>query len=124
MAVGNGNAEMAELLIQYGARVNGLGALGAAAKRRRYDMMEFLFRHGADVNDDAKECDDIVIGWIPGTTALHEVAAVGDVDVLRFLIQRGADPSLEDCLDRTPAMVAREEGHQEAAGFLENIKKT
>lgn len=55
VAASNDNFEMAELLIQYGARVNGLGALGAAARRKRYAMMEFLFRHGADVNDDAKD---------------------------------------------------------------------
>ncbi|OJJ81966.1 ankyrin repeat domain-containing protein [Aspergillus glaucus CBS 516.65] len=121
VAVGNDNIEMAELLIQYGARVNGLGALGAAAKRKRYAMMEFQFRHGADVNDDAKECDDVVIGWLPGTTALHEAAAVGDVDVLEYLIQRGADLGLKDYYERTPAMVAREEGHQEAANFLNNM---
>lgn len=111
---------MAELLIQYGARVNGLGALGAA-KRKRYKMMEFLFRHGAEVNDDAKECDDDddAIGWLPGTMALHEAAAVGDIDALGYLIQRGADPGLKDYCEQMPAMVAREEGHQEAADFLD-----
>lgn len=81
--------------------------------------MKLLFRHGAEVNDDAKERDHVAIGWLPGTTALHEAAAVGDVDVLGYLIQRGADPGLKDYCERTPAMVTREESHQEAADFLD-----
>lgn len=121
VAMGNDNVEMAELLTQYGARVNGLGARGEAAKRKRYAMMEFQFRHGTDVNDDAKECDDVIIGWLPGTTALHEAAAVGDVDVLGYLIQRGADLASAHNNPSNPAMVAREEGHQEAADFLNNM---
>lgn len=82
VAVGNVNVEMTELLFQYGTRVNRLGALGAAAKRKRYAMVEFLFRHGADMNDDAKWADDVVISWPPGTTALHGAVAVRDIDVL------------------------------------------
>lgn len=46
---------------------------------------------------------------------------MGDVDVLEYLIQRGADPGLKNYCERTPAMVAREEGHQEAADFLDNM---
>lgn len=43
VTVSNDNLEIAELLIQYGARVNRKGALGAAAKWKRYGVMEFLF---------------------------------------------------------------------------------
>lgn len=67
VAASNENFEMAELLIRHGAQVNGLR--WAATRRKRYAMMEFLFRHGANVNDNTKECDEVVIGRLPGRTA-------------------------------------------------------
>jgi len=59
------------------------------------------------VDDDAKKCEYVAFGCLPGTTALHEAAAVGDIDVLGDLIERGADPDLKDYCERTPA----EDGH-------------
>lgn len=77
MAVKGNFMEMAELLIQYGAKVNGLGALAMAAEYGRFEMMKLLFQHGADVNDDAKDRAEECIDYIEGVTALHQAAKVG-----------------------------------------------
>ncbi|KAA8645284.1 hypothetical protein EYZ11_003659 [Aspergillus tanneri] len=54
LAVQNNNAEIVELLIQYGAKI-----------------MECLFRHGADVNNDAKDRIKEYVKYIKGVTTLH-----------------------------------------------------
>lgn len=109
--------DLAELLIQRGARINGSGALGRAARYRRFEMMRFLLlRHGADVNDDGRDCHWFV-GRV-GFTALHEAADAGHADVVTFLSGNGADPSLKDQNGYTPLMVAQERGHEEVVKLL------
>ncbi|KAL2012777.1 hypothetical protein VTN00DRAFT_302 [Thermoascus crustaceus] len=120
LAVKGNNAKMADLLIRYGARVNGLEALGIAAQFRQFDMMRLLLKHGADVDDDARDRYDH--DGIVGFTALHQATYAGHVDVVAFLLQQGARPDLKDELDRTPLMVAEEKGHQEVVGYLNKVQ--
>ena len=44
-------------------------------------------------------------------TALHQAALVGDCDTVRFLCERGADPSLRNRDGDTPRHVALSRGH-------------
>lgn len=111
MAVKGNLMEMAELLIQCGAKVNGLGALAMTAEYGRFEMMKLLFQHGADVNDDAKDRAEECIDYIEGVTALHQAAKVGRIDAVVFLLNHGANPDLKDEDGRTPLMVAQENGH-------------
>lgn len=77
MAVKENHAEVAEMLIQYGAKVNGLGELAMEAQYCRFEMMELLFWHGADVNDDTKDRIDVCIDFVERTTVLHRAAEAG-----------------------------------------------
>ncbi|XP_040408267.1 ankyrin repeat domain-containing protein 34C-like [Cygnus olor] len=54
-------------------------------------MAEFLLEKGADVN--ARDCSE--------RTVLIIAAVVGDTDIMRLLLQRGADPSLTDITGMT-----------------------
>lgn len=121
MVVKGNSKEMAELLIHHGAKVNGLGALAMAAKFRRFEMMELLFQHGADVNDDAKNRIEECFDYFDRTTALHEAAKLGHVDVVQFLIEKGANPDLTDEDGRTPLMVAQENKRLEVVEFLNRL---
>ena len=123
MAVKESHADMAEMLIKYGAKVDGLGASAMAAQYRRFEMMELLFRHGADVNDDARDRVEVCIDFVERTTALHRAAEAGHVDVVVYLIERGANPDLNDEDGRTPSGAAVENGRPEVAEVLNNLQR-
>ena len=53
-----------------------------------------------------------------GGTPLHTAAFVGDPEVLRMLLDRGADPRLTTDDGKTAIDIARERGHAEAAALL------
>lgn len=86
---------MAELLLRYGADVDGAAYEGAktalmvAASKDEADMVRLLLEHGADT--EAEDCD----GW----TALHEASCE---PVAELLLQAGANPLAEDVAGLTP----------------------
>ena len=61
------------------------------------DVAKMLLDAGAEVN---RQCEH-------GRTALHIAAAWGHLDMVRFLLEHSADPSIRDELNMTPPMVAR-----------------
>lgn len=69
----------------------------------RFDVMQLLIEHGADVV--AQRAD--------GATPLHVACELGDEDATLFLLQRGADPDLQDAANQySPAHVAAQHGHK------------
>ncbi|KAH8689939.1 ankyrin repeat-containing domain protein [Talaromyces proteolyticus] len=96
----NGDLPCAKLLLDYGADTNYKpsktkfykSCLSAASRNGGVPMVQLLFEHGADMN-----C----------TGALGAAAGVGDGNLIRFLLQKGADPRLADRYgDRTPLQQA------------------
>ena len=53
-------------------------------------------------------------GWTP----LHEAARNGHLDVVELLLARGADFSIRDDRDRSPLVLASENGNPKVANFL------
>ncbi len=75
-----------------------------------------LFKVQALVRHDAS-----LASWEGGpTTALHEAAAGGHVDIVRFLLEHGADGSIVDDRNHTPLDRAIEQGHQGVMAILRN----
>lgn len=87
-----GQDEMIELLVAKGANVNaqemhGYSSLMWAVITGRHSTARVLAEHGADVNAREKKAN-----W----TALMMATIKDDVEMVRLLLQRGADPLLAD----------------------------
>ena len=54
-------------------------------------------------------------------TPLHDAAASGDLDAVRFLIAMGSDPSIKDSLGTLAIEKARKHGHDLVVLFLRSL---
>jgi hypothetical protein len=106
-------------LLDEGADVNAVGgrvgatAFHAAALRGHVKVMDLLFKKGADLN----KADFI------HKTALHSAAGVDDADVIRYLLEHGADPDARDGKGSTAYDWAVMLGNGNAKKVLEGYKK-
>ena len=78
-----------DLLLSYGAKIEHSGALAAAARRGNEIMLQRLLDRGARIEDDAP---DIAVGSLP----LHIAVKAGHLDVVKMLLENGADATVED----------------------------
>ena len=90
--------EIAKLLIDEGAQIdaenNGGGtSLYMAAAFGRKDVAKFLISQNADIN----KADNI-----HGYTPLHTAAKHGHIEVVQLLLEKGANPALQDKYDNRP----------------------
>jgi ankyrin repeat protein len=124
-----GNAEMAKVLLERGARVNdqsidGKTALHYAAEHSHAaDVISVLLKAGADLNVKSNATS----GYLPGATPLIIAASVGNASAVELLLKAGADSnaltlSRMTALDvaRHPPMIPRP-GHAEVIEKLERL---
>jgi ankyrin repeat protein len=110
-----GQAPVVRFLLEWGADAAAVSrntmrvmALHSAVAGRHVEAAEALLAHGAPVN--ARQDG--------GYTPLHQAAQYGQAPMIRLLLTYGADPSLTMNAGRTPADLARAQGHQEAVPLL------
>lgn len=118
-AAENGNQETVELLIQYGAKVRGSGAIVLAGEFGQTDIVRFLLAKGADVNELGIEEPTDPRSKVGVGSALHKAIENNHVDTALFLIEEGADISLEDGKGRTSKELAETLANTE---LLEKIR--
>lgn len=86
----NGNVEITKILVEHGAKVDGLEVKGKplynAAKSGNVDVVEYLIKKGASVNSIPKYSDGS-----GGESALMAAAYSGQFEVVKLLIENGAD---------------------------------
>lgn len=90
-----------------GAGAHGLSILYHASSGGSVPVAALLLDRGVDVNtgDGAN-------------TALHAAAGHGNSEMVRWLLDHGANPEVRDYEDKTPIEIARENGHQEIVALL------
>jgi uncharacterized protein len=110
--------EAARVLIESGAAVDAVAAnptkvmpLHSAASARNLEAARLLLEYGAPGMVNARQQG----GWVP----IHAAAQNGDRPMVELLLKHRADPKLANDDGKTPAMVAREKGHEEIAALLE-----
>jgi len=111
LAIENGNAEIAETLLNFGARINARDDFRQTPLMRIDEdasagLVELLIKHGARVNLTDKT----------GNTALIFAARSAKAEVLQLLIPRVADLDAKNAAGRTALMEAAD------ADNLENVR--
>lgn len=114
-AVFRNRPEVAQLLLDKGADVaivdnDGYTALLYAIKSGNTALAKSLLDHGANVGDRDRHSR---------RSALHLAAIKGHPDMVRLLLERGADVKATDSLGETPLAYARQYGHHSAATLLQ-----
>ena len=115
-AAANGHTSVVEFLHDEGVDINGKDsdgqtALMYATKRSFTPTMEFLLENGAEVNAQSSK---------RGITALIIAAAVGDENLVRLLLDHGADKTLAENDGSTALDRARQNGHSAVVKVLED----
>lgn len=116
----SGRVAVLPLLAELGADLNADPYRGTplawAVVKGRLETARWLIEHGADINRRATFGGP---SHGEGVTALHLAAQNGEVEMVRFLLDRGADPRIEDALyHSTPLGWAQEFMHAEVAALL------
>jgi ankyrin repeat protein len=106
-------------LLAAGVEPGGRGGGGAA----NTGLMDLMIQHGADVNAQVTgtRTYSMRISYHPppnkeGTSALHEAAETGKVDMVRYLLDKGANPGLVDAEGHKPIDVIGAGGRGGPAG--------
>ncbi|KAH8354894.1 hypothetical protein KR093_000633 [Drosophila rubida] len=71
-----------------------------------------------DVQSAYQNSNRNVNKWVGGRTPLHYAADFGQLKVIKFLVDIGADVNKEDKYSITPLLAAIWEGHTECVEFL------
>jgi len=111
-AAANRHLDTVRLLIERGADHRGL--LHTAASRNQTDLAALLLDNGDDINavkDGYRE------------TPLHLAVGARHTDMIRWLLERGASPHVEDYVGTTPMALAAARGHTDIMKLLETTAK-
>ena len=100
-AAGYASVNVVSLLLKYNATLKGSGALAPAAQHGKLNMVKFLLKKGAFVDENCVTSDPDTDEQDLGGTALHLVKK-GRVDILKYLLETGANRNLTDHKGRTP----------------------
>jgi ankyrin repeat protein len=102
----------------------GLAAQYSAGGPVNMELMEMLLQHGADVNAQVSGTltYSMRVSRAPsaneGKTALHIAAETGKADLVRYLLQKGANTEIADADGKKPFDLVGADGAAEIRGLL------
>ena len=112
----NGHTELCEYLIENGAHVeardnSGRTALMYSSTGPFASTVKLLLNNGANSNS---------VDYVEKWTALMNAAAEGQMEIVKLLLQYGADKNLKDIDGDTAEAFARQNQHLSVASYLAN----
>ncbi|KAI8336642.1 ankyrin repeat-containing domain protein [Chlamydoabsidia padenii] len=113
VAAGDGQLDRVKELVESGAEVNakdnfGYTPIHAAVSYNQKEVLDYLLNNGGDINVEDFEKD----------TPLYVCETV---DMAKFILDRGANPSHKNQDGISPAQTANEEGWKDVAQLLASI---
>ncbi|XP_010249975.1 PREDICTED: potassium channel AKT1-like [Nelumbo nucifera] len=84
-----------------------------AAEQNKLDLLKDIVRHGGDVT----------LSRSNGTTALHVAVCEGNIEVVEFLLDHGADIDKPDSHGWSPRDLAEQQGHEEIKTLFQSKKE-
>ena len=112
IASDEGHMNIAKLLMDHGAEVGRDQVLVAACKSGDDSLVLSLINSGVNVNCLVENFDDRLL------SPLMMASAEGHTDIVKLLLQRGAQVDLQNNVGRTALMIASDEGHMNIAKLL------
>ncbi|OMO95963.1 hypothetical protein COLO4_15586 [Corchorus olitorius] len=110
-----GHDKLARLLKDNGASISA-GDVGhfacIAAEQNNITLLKEIVRYGGDVTRARPN----------GYTALHVAVCEGNVEIVKFLLEKGADIDQPDIHRWTPRDLAEQQGHEEIKTLFESTK--
>lgn len=118
-AAEQGNQKIVRALLIKGAESNrhnqwGLNALMHAAMRGDLDIAADLLEHGARINFSAGS---------EGKTALYYAVIHNRIEMIKFLVEKGADIDAKDQMGKTVLKHAEENQKEEAIAIIKSINE-
>lgn len=109
-----GHTTITKLLSDNGANLS-TGDVGlfscTAAEQNNLDLLKEIAAHGGDVNQPKMNSKQ---------TALHVAVCEGNVEIVKFLLNQGANIDVEDESGWTARKLAEQQGHESITEFLLN----
>ncbi len=107
-----GNVDIAKILLKAGAKFHFLDehSFGRAIYNRRLDVITFFIEMGIDVNLKFQEDEN--------TTALIEAAQIGDIEIVKKLVESGSEVNAINDKNDFALMNAASQGWQEIYDYL------
>jgi len=99
-------------------------ALSIAAETGNVEIAEYLIEKGANVNVLDINCENMFLYVSQSRddeyylTPLHRAISFKHPDMIRLLIEKGADVDMKNTRGKTPLMLAKEKGYTEAVNIL------
>nr|ACX37089.1 potassium channel [Zygophyllum xanthoxylum] len=115
-AMSAGHEQVVKLLIENGARLS-VGDVGqfacSAAEANNLNLLKEIVR-----------CEgDITLPKATGTTALHVAVSEANLDIVKYLLDQGADVSKPDVHGWTPRDLADQQGHEEIKAIFKSKRE-
>ena len=120
VAADQASVEMAALLLQYGALLEGCGAIVLAAEAGKTDMVKFLLERGANIDEIGLKDWGDDRGLVDMGSALHKAVTEGHTELVTLLLDHGANINLRDYCGRTPMMRAKEKNDEQLMQILKD----
>lgn len=117
-AASNGNADMVQLLLDYGAALNGSGAIVVAAEEGYGHIVLLLLENRADIDEIGVEGQPGDAGFEDLGSALHKATMNGHEELAVWLIDAGASMELRDAQGRTPEVLALQYNRRQVLDYI------